>query len=61
MRAIRRIRKNPAAFLIASQVGGVLGIETLWDNMPFNINFGYSLGIDPLFSAHETIIWNQML
>ena len=55
----RRIRKNPAAFLIGSQVGSVLGIATLWDTMPQNINFAYSTGIDPLMSAHETILWNQ--
>lgn len=59
--AFRRMRKNPAAFLIGSQVGSVLGIATLVDTLPWNINFAYSTGLDPLMSAHETIIWNQLL
>jgi len=58
--AFRRARKNPAAFLIGSQVGGLLGLATLMDTLPWNVNFSYSTGIDPLFSAHETILWNQM-
>ena len=58
--AFRRIRKNPAAFLIGAELGSVLGIATLVDTLPQNINFAYSTGIDPLFSAHETILWNQM-
>ena len=56
----RRIRKNPAAFLIGAQLGSVLGVATLMDTMPGMANFAYSTGIDPLFSAHETIFWAQM-
>lgn len=58
--AFRRMRKNPAAFLIGAELGSVLGVATLWDTLPQNINFAYSTGIDPLFSAHQTILWNQM-
>ena len=58
--ALRRIRKNPAAFLIGAQVGGMLGIDTLLNSLPGNVSFSYSTGLDPLFSAHEAIIWNQM-
>ena len=58
--AFRRMRKNPAAFLIGAQVGSAMGISTLIDSLPWNVNFSYSTGIDPLFSAHKTIIWNQM-
>lgn len=56
----RRMRKNPAAFLIGSQVGGVLGLSTLADVLPGSVDFSYSTGFDPLFSAHETIVWNQL-
>ncbi len=59
--AFRRIRKNPAAFLIGAGVGNALGLATLMDSLPWNTNFSYSIGVDPLLSAHETIIWNQML
>jgi hypothetical protein len=58
--AFRRMRKNPAAFLIGAELGSALGVATLWDTLPQNINFAYSTGLDPLFSAHETILWNQM-
>ena len=58
--AFRRIRKNPAAFLIGAELGSALGVATLWDTLPQNINFADSTGLDPLFSAHETILWNQM-
>ncbi len=57
----RRARKNPAAFLIGSQVGGLLGLATVADVGPWDWNMAYSVGPDPLFSAHETIFWNQML
>jgi len=56
----RRIRKNPAAFLIGAQVGGMLGIPTLLDSLPGMANFAYSTGIDPLFTAHKTVWWNQL-
>ena len=56
----RRMRKNPVAFIIGSQVGAMLGVATLVDTMPQNINFSYSTGLDPLFSAHQTILWNQL-
>jgi len=56
----RRMRKNPATFIIGSQVGAMLGVATLVDTMPQNINFSYSTGLDPLFTAHQTILWNQL-
>lgn len=56
----RRARKNPAAFVIGSQIGGLLGLQTLLDTLPWNMNLAYSTGIDPLFTAHQTILWNQL-
>lgn len=56
----RRMRKNPVGFLIGSQVGGMLGIQTLVDSLPWNVGIDYSTGIDPLFSAHQSVVWNQL-
>ena len=56
----RRMRKNPFAFLVASYTGGLLGIDTLVDTLPWNVNFDYATGIDPLFSAHQSVLWTQM-
>ena len=57
---LRRLRKNPVGFLIGMQVGGMLGVPTLLDTLPFNQNFEYSIGIDPLYTAHQTILWNNI-
>lgn len=57
---LRRMRENPVNFLISQTVGELAGAETLIDSLPFNVNYGYSLGPGQFIDSPNAILWNQL-
>lgn len=57
---LRHIRENPLRSLMISGGAGLMGMEHLFTAFPTEINYSYLLGPEPVLSAHESIMWNQL-
>lgn len=58
---LRHIRNNPLRVLMISGGAALAGMEHLFEAVPWNINYSYLLGPEPVWSAHESIVWNQLM